>query len=118
MSEAYKNFVDQNFSIIQEEFGKAGFAVSTTNDFNHIKGWNKNQYRVKTGSKAVSITAKESTPHPIWNQGAPVLDKDGKQIIRRYTLAYGLFHKDQVRSFSSDELSSHQEKRDRHKGWR
>ena len=111
MSKAYENFVEQNFGIIQEEFGKAGFAVSTTEDFNHIKGWNKNHYRVKTGSKAVSVTAKESTPHPIWNQGAPVLDKNGKQLIRNYPLSYGLFHKDQVRAFTNAELNFHLKKR-------
>ena len=113
MSKAYENFVEQNFGIIQQEFAKAGFAVTTTEDFNHIKGWNKNQCRVKTGSKAVRITAEESTPHPVWNQGAPVLDKDGKQLIRNYPLTYGLFHKDQVREFTSNELRAHQDQRDR-----
>ena len=110
MSKAYETFVEENFGIIQEEFDKVGFAVSTTNDFNHIRGWNKNNYRVKKGSKAISITAKESTPHPVWYQGAPVLDKDGKQIIRNYPLSYGLFHKEQVREITDAESSAKEQK--------
>ena len=89
----YQYFLDDDFTIIQEEFNKAkGLSVETADDVCTYQGWVERKRRVKRGEKSVKFQSSKPYAQPLYRNGAPKLDDKGKQMFGKYHKQFNLFH--------------------------
>ena len=68
----YQYFLDDDFTIIQEEFNKAkGLSVETAGDVCTYQGWVERKRRVKRGEKSVKFQSSKPYAQPLYRNGAP-----------------------------------------------
>ena len=92
----YEMFLDTELKNIQESFAGIGKTVSTTEEISTYKGWEKKGRKVIRGEKGLPITSQGTFPQIMFKGGFPILDSEGKTVIRKVPKKYNLFHLDQT----------------------
>jgi hypothetical protein len=97
----YEKFINDDFSIIREEFNKRGYEVKDASDFSTYKGWLEKGRKVARGNKGLRLESRKTYPKPYFDDGAPRLDAEGRQYYRHCKKSFVLFHKEQTETVSS-----------------
>ncbi len=97
----YEKFINDDFSIIQDEFNKEGYAVKDATDFATYKGWLDKGRKVKRGNKGLRFETSKTYPKPFYEGYVPKLDAKGRQYYRHCKKSFVLFHKEQTECISN-----------------
>lgn len=93
----YAYFLDDDFNIIKERFdNEKGLSVSNAEDVCTYQGWMERKRKVKRGEKSIKFETSKSYAQPIYKEGAPDFDENGKRKFGKYHKRFALFHYEQT----------------------
>ena len=101
----YEMFLGTEFDNIQTSFAGIGKSVSTLEEVSTYKGWEDKGRKVYRGEKGLSIESEGTFPQIMFRNGHPILDKEGKKVIRKLPKKYNFFHIDQTRTTEEYDLN-------------
>ena len=92
----YNRLIRDDLDAVRKEFASIGKTIDTEEDFGTYDLWKERGRKVQRGEKALHFMSSKPYPTPIFNGGAPRLDRNGNQMFGKYHQHWCLFHKDQT----------------------
>lgn len=94
---ALKSCLEDELKEISDLFLEKGMTVSCPDEIGTYQYWRSKGRQVLRGEKSIRYKADCKYPRPVFRGKSPILDNNGKPIIRMLQTSYSLFHVSQTK---------------------